>query len=351
MPNFIESLKQDCAKQPIRLDHYMALCLNRPKQGYYQSRDMFGKKGDFTTAPEISQLFGEIIIAWILWHWQEMKMEKFALVEAGAGRGSLMLDLLRHGEKICPNFIKAAEIHLIETSPYLRKIQQERLHSYAPTFHETIDTLPEKKIIFLANEFLDALPVRQLYRQGEDWLETYITYNQEKSDLDFCYQKISLPLPVPVPQLKKQDGDWLEFSPQAIHFSQQLANHLSQFQGIALLIDYGTTSPITKQPSFQALSKHTYVDSLADPGNADLTAHVNFSVLDYIFQSYPLKIAFMTQEQFLVNFGIKARAKILCHQNPTRKNDINQALERLTDKNEMGELFKFMIITNVKKQP
>ena len=334
-----------CQKQPLRLDHYMKLCLTETDNSYYQSAHIVGRAGDFITAPEISQLFGEIIAAWLIDFWQTEHQSDFIFVEAGAGRASLMQDILTHAEKICPEFAKKAEIHIIEINPDLQKQQCERLKNYQIHHHDTIETVPEKPMIFLANEFLDVFPIRQFFRKDNDWFETYITYHQEKDRLDFLPIKYNQILPLP--ELHPYDGAWLEFSDDAIQFSKKLGQHLQNHKGVALFIDYGGLTPLYDSPSFQALKKHTYVDSLDDSGEADLTAHVNFPIIAHIFENYDLKVEITTQKNFLTNFGIIERANFLIQKNPDHKNEISQALKRLIDPEQMGELFKFMSVKNI----
>ncbi len=350
MPNIenhlTEKIKTQAIQNPIRLDHYMALCLADEKHGYYTYGDRLGKKGDFITAPEISQLFGEIIAAWLIHHYQQKRLsgQKTSFVEIGAGKGSLMRDILTHIENLAPDIYESASFHIIETSKTFTKIQQETLHDKSVTWHQTIDELPDNFLILWGNEFLDALPIRQFHRYEHQWLETHISFNEKNQQWHFCHNPLTHFLPDYLKNIQADDRQWLEFSPAAIHFCDYLAKYLKQKDGFALFIDYGNTEIVQHTPTLQAVKNHQFANIFDAIGETDLTAHVNFALLNHIFTDYQLNVEFYNQKYFLTTFGICERAEQLITQNPEHAKKITQDLHRLIDDTQMGDLFKIMTI-------
>lgn len=317
----------------MSVDTYWNFCLAHPQYGYYITRDPLGEKGDFTTAPEISQLFGEMIGIWAAGYWQKIGSPgKLHLVECGPGRGTLMADLLRIA-KIIPDFLKASRIHLVETSPSLRDKQRTALQDHHITWHNDISTLPDDApLCIVGNEFLDALPIQQYLCQNGKWYERQIGMDAEGA---LCFGLGTTPF-----QTMDIRGDGvLETSPVRERFINDVVHRLKTQSGAALMIDYGHEVPGFGD-TFQAVKNHQYCNVLNDCGECDLTSHVDFGRLKTIATDLGAHVVIETQGHFLKRMGIEHRAAQL-----TKKSDtIAGGLHRLTDDNEMGRLFKVMEI-------
>ncbi len=323
------------AHGPIDIGQFMSLALGHPQFGYYMKKDPFGRGGDFTTAPEISQMFGEVIGAWIADVWIQMgSPAAFTLLECGPGRGTLMADILR-ATKGVKGFHEAVAIHLLEISPVLKGLQQEALQKNqtpaqaAVTWHEGLETVPtDKPIIVIANEFLDALPVRQLQKTAKGWVERVIDANLHfglKPSFSNLISKEFQDL---------QEGKIFEIAPLRIQFIRELCGILKHSGGAALVIDYGHVKTGAGD-TFQAVYKHQYVNVLEHIGDADLTSHVDFAALR---DAADINVwGPVEQGAFLKAIGIEQRAAIL-----SQKADVESALKRLTDSDQMGSLFKVM---------
>jgi SAM-dependent MidA family methyltransferase len=325
---------------PIFVSHYMRLCLGHPLHGYYMTRDPFGQKGDFTTAPEVSQMFGELIGAWAATVWREMGSPRgLQLVELGPGRGTLMADALR-ATRAVSDFRAAVRVHLVETSPSLRALQQTALAAagVTATWHAAIDTVPAGPSIVLANEFVDALPIDQFVKDRDGWHARMIGLTDQH--LGFVVS------PDPVPGLALGDAP-----PGALIERRQdqpvaaLARRLAQQGGAALLIDYGHAASGFGD-TLQAVQQHKFADPLADPGEADLTAQVDFAALGQTAARSGARVhGPVPQGEFLRRLGIVQRAARLRQAaTPAQAADIDAALARLTAPDQMGELFKVMAI-------
>ncbi len=308
------------ANGPMRLDRYMKLCLSHPAHGYYMRQQPFGAGGDFTTAPEISQMFGELIGAWLVHMWQEAGApQRFALLELGPGRGTLMADILRVA-KLVPAFLAGAEVCLLENSPRLREEQRAALGHVRHI--EGLNTLPEAPVFAIANEFFDALPIRQFVKNDFGWQERLVGAGLAWALGDTTPQP---ELDMAFPAL--ETGRIVEVNEAAQAMSGALTQHIATHGGAALVIDYGDFDGVGD--TFQALRAHKMVDVFTDPGEADLTAHVRFNDLVQNGVAH----SFTTQGRFLHALGIATRAEAL---------DDAEALHRLTDTAEMGELFKVL---------
>lgn len=313
---------------------YWSLCLSHPEHGYYMNRDPLGAQGDFTTAPEISQLFGEMVGIWIAERWHEMgQPEAFYLVECGPGRGTLMADVLRVA-KILPDFLRSIQIHLVEMSPSLRAKQGEALKGHQLVWHEDISTLPNNlPIIFIGNEFLDALPVHQYVFQDGKWFERMVGLDGHKnlswgllaSGMDFGRS----------PEV----GAVLEISPAREDFMADIAGRIGSQGGAGLFIDYGHDQS-GYGDTLQAVKDHHYADILKDCGEADITSHVDFGRLSEIVRAKNLSVLLSGQGEFLKRLGIEIRAEQLAQ----KSDSISSGLHRLIDDAEMGKLFRVMEI-------
>lgn len=330
---------------PISLSAYMGLALGHPKYGYYHSRNPFGAAGDFVTAPEISQMFGELIGLWCVQRWRDMgSPREFMLCELGPGRGTLMADALR-AARIAPDFLSAMQLHLVETSLALRQCQRAGI-GRAITWHDTVADLPPLPALIVANEFFDALPIRQFQRAGNGWRERMVTIDPDTDQLCFALS----PSPVrdgllPAVMGTQPDGAIAEIRPAGQGIAAGLAAHLSGHGGAAIIIDYG---PAKSAPgdSFQAVRGHGYCDPLQNPGQADLTAHVDFQALAQAARAEGCHVdGPIPQGRFLLALGLEARAARLA-QNATadEQAQIKSAIHRLTAPDQMGSLFKAMAL-------
>ena len=337
---------------PMSVADYMGLCLGHSEYGYYITRDPFGKGGDFVTAPEISQMFGELIGLWLAQAWLDRGSPKQChLIECGPGRGTLMSDILR-AAKMAPGFLDSLQIHLVETSPTLTKAQQQNLADYPVTWHQDLNSLPEPEAaipqFFVANEFFDALPIHQLMKTDIGWHERVIGWDEGSNDFAWTLnsKKRNLEALLSEKVLKEAEtGDIAEVSPISLALSEIMADHIAHSNGVGLYIDYGYAQSATGD-SFQALKDHEFCDCLDHCGEADLTAHVDFQAISNAFtrggcQSLPL----LEQGLFLQRMGIEARAtQLSANGNNKQKQDIASVLKRLTDTDEMGSLFKVLAV-------
>jgi NADH dehydrogenase [ubiquinone] 1 alpha subcomplex assembly factor 7 len=323
---------------PMPLDRYMALCLSHPHYGYYMTRDPFGAKGDFTTAPEISQVFGELVGVWVAQVWEQLgKPRRFALVELGPGRGTLMMDIMRVLTKVraCA---KAAQVHFVEVSPALRAAQQERVPQ--ATWHGSTASLPARPTILIANEFFDALPIRQFERQDGHAFERVVRAG------------LSIDL-VPTPRAIafKEDGVFEDGSIREA-VATHLGNHLFTVGGAALIIDYGHLRSAAGD-TLQAMKAHRSCGITEYVGEADITSHVDFQALGHAFVKGGSRIAgVMTQGAFLNAMGLEARTNVLANAaSDEQRTGIVAASARLANATEMGELFKVMAVTGGLSEP
>jgi NADH dehydrogenase [ubiquinone] 1 alpha subcomplex assembly factor 7 len=324
-----------CDSGPIALSDYMREC----NAHYYATRDPFGAAGDFTTAPEISQVFGELIGAWCADYWQRMGAPNpVLLVELGPGRGTLMADALRATRRV-PGFHDALKLHLVEQSPVLRKMQQEKLAAYAPQFHDAITSLPPGPMLLIANEFFDALPIVQFECQAG-------RMHERKVALDTSGLVIKRE-PTPDEALPgANDGDIKEVCPTAYAMTRSLARRVAQSGGAALIIDYGYY-PSALGDTLQALRQHRPVSIFESPGEIDLTAHVDFDSIAHAADSGGAAThGPVTQAAFLIQLGITAReAALLKNATPDQQTAIRSGCRRLIEPAEMGTLFKVLALT------
>jgi SAM-dependent MidA family methyltransferase len=325
------------AEGPIRLDAWWTLCLWHPAHGYYATRDPLGAAGDFVTAPEISQMFGELIGLWLAQVWDDQgRPDPFVLAELGPGRGTLMRDALRAAAAL-PGFRAAARLWLVEASPPLRALQARTLAADAPRWAAGVGELPEGPLFVVGNEFVDALPIRQFQRVGTVWRERHVGLADDR--LAFVWAR-----PQGAPWLDARfplapDGAIVEVNAAAEAVAAALGARIAGQGGAALLIDYGAWDGTGD--TLQALRAHRPVDPLADPGAADLTAHVCFRALAEAAR--PARAWGPTaQGVFLERLGITARARALAR--GPAATAVAAAHRRLTHPDEMGNLFRFLAL-------
>lgn len=339
------------AQGPIDIAHFMALALGHPAHGYYATRDPFGRAGDFITAPEISQMFGELLGLWAVAVWQGLgRPDPVHLVELGPGRGTLMADALR-AARGAPDFLRAIRLVLVETSPVLRQAQARSMQpsGIEPYWLDDLSGLADGPVILLANEFLDALPIRQLVRQGGAWRERLIAWDQGSDRLVFTIS----PGPSPHAALldgrvarDAPDGAIAEICPQALSLAGFLGRRLAWFGGAALFIDYGH-APSAPGDTLQALRAHQFAPLLEAAGLADLTAHVDFARFALAaVEAGALAFGPVEQGGFLQRLGITHRAERLAKAaGAMGMAPIQAALTRLTAPDQMGTLFKVLALT------
>lgn len=342
MSALLDSLLTRIARTgPMTLAEFMTECLLHPKHGYYTTRDPLGAAGDFTTAPEISQMFGELLGLWLAQVWMDQGAPSpFLLAELGPGRGTLMADVLR-ATRAVPGFHDAARLHLVEVSPALRAKQAEALAGHEITFHNHLASLPDGPLFLLANEFFDALPIRQFQRGKTGWHERMIGAEDGRliwglgpeSAFEMLEDRLA----------DTTEGQIVEVNTPALPLAEDIGRRIATHGGAALIVDYGAA--VSHGDTFQALKAHKPVDPLTCPGEADLTAHVAFAPLAKA--AAPARASSPTaQGVFLERLGITARAQALASRLSGSALDSHIAAHRrLTHGQEMGTLFKVMSLT------
>jgi NADH dehydrogenase [ubiquinone] 1 alpha subcomplex assembly factor 7 len=335
------------AQGPISVAQFMTVALLDPREGYYATRDPFGAGGDFTTSPEISQMFGEMVGLWLVQAWADQGCPKNPrLVELGPGRGTLMADILRTA-KIAPDFLMDLEVVLIEASPVLQEMQAEKLRglnadvSWLPQFD---DSLADRPLFLVANEFFDALPVRQYVKTERGWCERMIT--AKDGELAFALAPVALPpAAMPPGQEAAPQGGVYEASPAATALAEDIARIITARGGAGLILDYGYGERSGFAETLQAVGGHRFVDVLDEPGEDDLSAHVDFAALAAAGKRGGAAISGpVTQGMFLANLGIAERAEQLMKANPDEARNLLVAVERLIGPDKMGQLFKVLAL-------
>lgn len=332
------------AAGPMPVAEYMALCLSDSEHGYYTTHDPFGARGDFITAPEVSQMFGEMIGLWMAAVWKEMgSPENLRVIELGPGRGTMMKDALR-AAKVMPNFREAVVLHLVEISPALQAQQQRTLEPLATPmlWHPSLSDVQPGPAIILANEFFDALPIHQAVKTEHGWHERRIEIDSTGS---LAFTTASEQIPhfdnlLPSPLRSAPDGSIFEW--RADNVALELGKRLMCDGGAALVIDYGHTQSAVGD-TLQAIGRHAYAEALSAPGSVDLTAHVDFQALASAVEAMGANgYGPITQSQFLRRLGIVTRAASIKTKVPDAAANIDAALKRLISEGEpgMGVLFK-----------
>ncbi len=328
---------------PITVADFMEQALSHPQWGYYTTRDPFGVQGDFTTAPEVSQMFGELIGLWCAVVWQMMgQPQRVVLAEIGPGRGTLMNDLLRAAATV-PAFIRAADVWLVETSPSLRARQRQTLAGRDVSWAEQFGDLPDGPLIVVANELFDALPIRQFIKQDGAWHERMVGLDDDGGFV-FVTGPRSLP-DLPAAVLAAPDGAIAETCPLGRDLAGAMGARLNRDPGFALLIDYG--HPLSAVgDTLQAVRRHRFHPVLETPGEADITAHVDFEAL--ASAAIPARAwGPVGQGAFLTQMGIQTRAAMLAQGGGEKlAADLAGQMRRLIDPAEMGTLFKILALAH-----
>ncbi len=336
------------AQGPMSVAQFMTIALLDPQDGYYATRNPIGAGGDFTTAPEVSQMFGEMVGLWLVQAWADQGCPKNPrLVELGPGRGTLMADILR-AAAVAPEFLADLDVVMIEASPVLQAIQAEKLRGSGADISwqaQFDDSLADRPLFLVANEFFDALPVRQYVKTERGWCERMVTVATEglrRGDLAFALAPVPVPRPtIPEDREAAPDGGVYENSPAGLALAEEIARIVAAKGGAALMIDYGYGAVTGFGETLQAVGGHEFADVLADPGEDDLSAHVDFAAMAQAGKRGGANVVGpVTQGAFLATIGITERAEQLIKSHPAEADALIQATERLIGAQQMGTLFK-----------
>ncbi|RIK86908.1 MAG: methyltransferase [Hyphomicrobiales bacterium] len=336
------------AAGPISVADYMAACLFDAQAGYYTTREPFGAAGDFTTAPEISQMFGELVAVWAYSAWKAAgRPMPMVLAEIGPGRGTLMADMLRTLDRLDAGFVTRARIAMVEASPRLADIQRERLASGRgrPTWFCDLAALPRLPLVVVGNELFDALPVRQFVRTARGWRERMVGLGEDGGFAFVAGIAGIDPALLPPEAAEAPEGAVFEVSPAREALMDAVATRIAADGGAALFIDYGHLRPGLGD-TLQAVRDHAYDGIFAHPGAADLTSHVDFAALAHVAAMHGLEATTTTQGQFLLGLGLIERAGAL---GAAAGEDVRERLrgevERLAGPDAMGNLFKVICVS------
>ncbi|MGJ4963018.1 class I SAM-dependent methyltransferase [Bradyrhizobium sp. HKCCYLRH3061] len=338
------------ASGPMPVWRYMELCLMHPEHGYYVSRDPLGREGDFTTSPEVSQMFGELLGLWAASIWKATgSPQQFRLIELGPGRGTMMSDALR-ALRVLPPLYQTISVHLVEVNPVLREKQKATLTGLRNiNWHESFDEVPEGPSVIFANEYFDVLPIHQMIRRETGWHERVVELDDEEN---FVYGAAADPTPgfeLLLPPLVRAApaGAIFEWRPNMEMMA--IARRIRDQRGAAVIIDYGHVRSDVGD-TFQAIARHSFADPLKTPGLADITAHVDFDALARAAEAVGARVhGPVTQGEFLQRLGIETRALTLMQKaSPEVSEDIASGLKRLTGggRGGMGSLFKVLGISD-----
>lgn len=337
------------AEGPITVARYMELALAHPEHGYYKKQDPLGEGGDFTTAPEISQMFGEMVGLWMAVVWQAMgEPDPLNLVEVGPGRGTLMADALRASYAM-EEFHDAALLWMIETSPALRAKQKKTLAPtlMMPAWRDSFAEVGEGPLVVLGNEFFDALPIHQYERCDDGWRERLVGLNEDGDKLEFCVSDQLADSSVIPDELRNSTppGGIFEHQPLSAEIMHQIATRVVKHGGAALFFDYGHGESGIGE-TLQAVKGHAFSDVLKNPGDADLTTHVDFEQLMVAARAAGAEVLGpVPQGAFLDRLGMRQRADtLMMNGNEEQMAEIDAAYARLTDAEQMGTLFKVIAV-------
>ena len=340
--------KKNCV---LSLDKFIDESLYNKKLGYYMKDNPFGEKGDFITAPNISILFSEMIAIWIISFWESLNCPKqFNLVELGAGNGEMMAFMISTFHKF-PQFNNSCNVNILEKSKYLKRIQKKTIKNSKVKWLNNLKDLNNLPCIFIANEFFDALPIKQFIKKENKWHERYVKFNNkmkpEYLDIPFDIKKFEKKIKFKI-SLKQ---NFIEYSPLTFEYLKDITNKISINEGGVLIIDYGYLEKEMKN-TIQAVSKHKYTNILNNFRNCDITYNLSFNLISNIIKKFGSFFqATTTQKEFLTKIGILKRAEILSRNMPfSKKASMHFRIKRLIDEGQMGNLFKVKFITNKKNK-
>ena len=335
----------------ISLDKFIDLALYDKNFGYYMKRNPFGKKGDFTTAPNISRLFSETIAIWIISFWKSIgSPSNFNLIELGAGNGKMMKDILESFKKF-PSFLQSSNIFIYEKSPGLIKIQKKKLKKSKIVWLSNLNNLKKNPSMFIANEFFDSISIKQFIKIDKKWYERFVNI-QNKNNAFFFDKEIKMKNYEKKIKLNiSKNQNFIEFSEIGAEYLTIISNFVKKNRGGLLIIDYGYFNKKMKN-TLQAISNKNFSNVLKNVGNSDITHLINFNLFNNIVNKIgELNSITTTQGSFLTKMGINQRAEIVS-KNLTflKKADLYYRLKRLVDDKQMGALFKVMLIKNKKNK-
>jgi NADH dehydrogenase [ubiquinone] 1 alpha subcomplex assembly factor 7 len=344
-----EQLKHRMSGQgAISVADYMAWCMTAHEGAYYRRGNPLGAAGDFVTAPEVSQIFGELMAVWAIAVWQGMgSPPSFVLAELGPGRGTLMQDALRAARSV-PAFRDAAHVHLVETSVTLREAQSQALTPFCkPEWHGSLADVPEAPLIVIANEFFDALPVEQHVFEHGSWHRRLVRFDEAEGSLSFAAGRLALPPVELLPAREPREGDILEHRPATASLLEGIGARARKAPVAMLVADYGYARK-DYGDTLQAVRQHGYAHPLDDPGEVDLSAHVNFAELAQAAKAAGLAPwGPIEQSEFLLALGLEARLRALMNSaSEEQRASLYLGARRLVDPFQMGSLFKIMAVTN-----
>ena len=334
-------------KLNLSLDKFINLSLYSKKFGYYMKKNPFGEKGDFITSPNISRLFSEMIAIWVISFWQSIGFpKKFNLIELGGGNGEMM-KIIIESLKNFPSFSKACNFIIFEKSPSLIKIQKKKLINAEISWISQIKKINKNPSIFIANEFFDSIPIKQFVKRENLWFEKFVNlkskkkayFYEKKIDIQKFEKKINFKI--------SKNQNFIEYSEIGFNYLNEISDLIKENSGGLLLIDYGYTDKKMKN-TLQGVSNHKFANILNNIGNVDITHNINFELFKkFIKRKGGLQNNLTSQKNFLTKMGIKKRAEIISkNESFLRKADIYHRLKRLIDENQMGSLFKVMLIKN-----
>ena len=333
----------------LALDQFIDWALYDKNSGYYMKKNPFGKEGDFITAPNITRLFSEIIAVWIITFWKSIgSPQKFNLFELGAGNGEMMKVIIETLKNF-PDCFAACNFIIHEKSDFLINYQKKKLKPEKISWIKDIKKINSKPTLFLANEFFDALPIKQFFKKKEDWFERFVElndqkkakYTEKKTDIKIVEKNLEFEIS------KKQNI--IEYSPKTFKYLKEICGIIQKNDGGILIIDYGYLNSKMHE-TLQAINNHKYSSVLDNIGDSDITYNINFNLFQkFVSQFNKLDSIITNQKKFLTSMGILQRAEIISQNIPfSKKTDLFYRVRRLIDEKQMGELFKVMLIKNIK---
>ena len=338
-------MKTDNRELP--LDQFIELALYDKDEGYYMKKNPFGKEGDFITAPNITRVFSEIMAIWVVTFWKSLgSPKKFNLLELGAGNGEMMKVIIETLKNF-PECYLNCNFQIHEKSELLKKKQQLNLKSEKITWIEDVKINNSYPTIFLANEFFDALPIKQFFKKKEGWVERFVhfkekaEFKEQPADIKKIEQNLNFTI--------SKEQEIIEYSPGSFGYLKNICNLIKKNDGGILIIDYGYLNSKMHE-TLQAVNNHEYSNVLENIGNTDITYNINFNLFQkFIGQFQDLNSIVSNQKKFLTSMGILQRAEIISKNIPfSKKTDLFFRIRRLIDEKQMGELFKVMLIKNKK---
>ena len=335
----------------LSLDQFINYSLYDKKSGYYMKKNPFGKKGDFITSPNISRLFSEMVSVWIIAFWQNLgSPKKFNLIELGGGNGEMMKDIIDTLQNF-PYFFNSCNLMIHEKSPSLIQIQKRKLKKNKITWINQINKIGNFPILFLANEFFDAMAIKQFIKKKNLWFEKFVKFESNKKAF-FFEKKVNIKnLEKKINFTISKNQNFIEYSELGLNYLKEISKMIKKNDGGLLVIDYGDSNKKMRN-TLKGISKHKFANILKNIGDTDITHNINFNLFNkFIKQIGNLESNLTSQKKFLLKLGIKERAEIISKNlNFSEKANIYYRLQRLIDDQQMGSLFKVMLIKNKKNK-